>query len=104
MTLIGSLAAFFIKKSTLLGNVASILKSKYLYMGCVLYFLSALLNIYLLKLLPYTIVLPLTSITYIWSFIIAYLYLKEKITYKKIIGVSFIMLGALFLSLAQGVA
>ncbi|WP_235848550.1 EamA family transporter [Litchfieldia alkalitelluris] len=100
----GSVASFFIKKSTLTGNIFSVLKSNYLYIGCGLYFLSALLNIYLLKVLPYTVVLPLTSITYIWSFIIAYIYLKEKITYRKIVGISFIILGALVLSLVQGVA
>jgi drug/metabolite transporter (DMT)-like permease len=104
MTIIGSFAAFFLKKSTSMENIALIIKSKYLYLGGILYLLSALLNIYLLKVIPYTIVLPLTSITYIWSFIISYKFLKEKITYKKIIGISFIILGAFILSIAQGVA
>lgn len=103
MTMMGSLGGFFLSKSTSIGGIAYIIKSKSFYIGGLLYFLSALINIYLLKIIPYTIILPLTSITYVWSFILSYKFLKEKITYRKIIGISFIIIGALSLGIAQGV-
>ncbi|MBE6404648.1 MAG: multidrug transporter [Lentisphaerae bacterium] len=61
--------------------------------GGFLYFLSALLNIYLLKFIPYTIFLPLTAITYCWSMLLAKLYLKEVITWQKICGMILIISG-----------
>ena len=67
--------------------------------GGVLYLLSALLNIYILKFLDYSVVLPLTSITYIWTLILSYKLLHEKISKKKIIGVAFIVLGAVLVGI-----
>jgi len=43
------------------------------------------------------LVLPLTSITYIWTMLVSYLALKEKITKNKIIGVILICVGAVLL-------
>ena len=57
------------------------------------------LNIIVLKYLPYSVVLPLTAITYIWSLVIAYCFLKEKITKVKIYGIICIMIGAIFISI-----
>jgi hypothetical protein len=42
----------------------------------------AIINILVLKQLPYTIVFPLTSITYIWTLMISYFLLGEKIKGK----------------------
>ena len=42
------------------------------YLGGLLYLISAILNIYILKFLDYSVVLPLTSITYIWTFVLSY--------------------------------
>ena len=64
-------------------DVRSILLNKYLYLGGVGYLVSLLLNIYILKVVPYSICLPLLSITYIWTMVIARAFLKEKITLNK---------------------
>ena len=70
-----------------------------IYIGGLLYLLSAVLNIWILRFLDYSVVLPLTSLTYIWTMIISYLILKEKITIKKILGVAFILVGAVIVSI-----
>lgn len=44
-------------------------------------------------------VLPLTSITYIWTLVISYKFLKEKITFKKIIGIILIIVGAIIIAI-----
>ncbi len=98
MTVMGSVAAFFLKKAAG-GDLKQMLLNINLYIGGGLYLLSALINIYLLKYLPYSVVLPLTSLTYIWTMLIASAKLGEKITKRKIIGVLAVVLGAVAVSL-----
>lgn len=95
MTFIGSVASLFLKKASGSDNIVKLLTNKNLYIGGILYVSSALINIYVLKFLDYSVVLPLTSITYIWTMVFSYFILKEKITNKKIFGVLFILLGAI---------
>lgn len=97
MTVLGSFGGYFFKKSTEIG-LNRIIFSKYLYIGGFLYFISALINIVLLKYLSYMIVLPLASITYIWTLIISNKFLNEKITKNKKIGVCLIILGVILIS------
>ncbi|MEQ6390979.1 DMT family transporter [Bacillaceae bacterium S4-13-58] len=70
---------------------------EYFILGGFFYGTGAILNIVTLQLLPYTVVYPLTSITYIWTLIISALFLKEKITVKKILGLTLIVAGAFLL-------
>lgn len=97
MTLLGSLASLFLKKAT--GDILSIIKNVNFYIGAFLYFLSAILNIWLLRYLDYSIVLPLTSLTYIWTMFFSYIILKENITGKKKLGIILIVFGALIISI-----
>ncbi|MBR1374711.1 MAG: EamA family transporter [Cardiobacteriaceae bacterium] len=98
MTFLGSLASLFLKRAASAKGVKAMLGNLNFYAGGFLYFVSALLNIWLLRLLNYSVVLPLTSLTYIWTMFLSYLILKETITRKKIIGVSLILLGAVMVS------
>lgn len=98
-TLLGAFGGYYLKKSTAKDGVVGIIMSPFLYIGGFSYLISAVLNIIVLKYLPYSVVLPLTSITYIWSLIISYYFLKEKITKTKIYGIIFIVMGAIFISL-----
>ena len=75
------------------------LKNINLYIGGALYLASAVANIIVLKKMEYSIVLPLTSITYIWTMILSYMILKEEITKKKIGGVILILIGAVCVSI-----
>jgi len=94
MTMMGSVAALFLKRASSAKTIIQMIKNKNIYIGGGLYFLSSLLNIQVLRYLDYSTVLPLTSITYIWTMFLAYLILKEKITTRKIIGLSAILCGA----------
>ena len=57
-----------------------------------------LLNIFILRYLDYSIVLPLASITYIWTMVISVVCLKEKVTRKQMSGVLLIMIGAILVT------
>lgn len=98
MTMFGSVASLFLKKASGLNSLIDMLKNINLYIGGFLYVSSAVLNIWLLKILDYSVILPLTSLTYIWTMILSYFILKEKITVKKIAGVCLILVGAIIIS------
>ena len=95
MTLMGAVAAFFLKKASGFKNITELIKNLNLYIGAGLYLLSAIINIIVLRYLNYSVVLPLTSITYVWTMIISYLFLKENVGIKKLLGVSLIIIGCI---------
>ena len=95
MALVASFASFFLKKSTNSKTIISIIKNKYLYLGGFLYIFSAIFNIWILKRMPYSVVVPLGSICYIWTMLIAGFFLKEKIGLGKIMGVLLILSGVI---------
>jgi len=97
-TLLGAFGGYCFKRA--ISDVPVITKvvfNQFLYIGAALYFVSAVMNIFVLKFLPYTIVLPITSLTYAWTLLISKLLLKERITKYKVTGVLFIISGALLL-------
>lgn len=98
MTFLGAFGAFYFKKTSSSSTIKMLLLNKYLYCGVILYFVSAIINIYVLRFLNYSIVLPATSITYIWTFIIAKILLKENITIRKITGMTFIVCGVILIT------
>lgn len=99
MTVMGAVASFFLKKASGSLEIKNILRNTNLYLGGILYLASAFLNIYLLKFMEYSVVLPLTSLTYIWTMGLSYAILKERITKNKIIGVVAIVIGAICVAL-----
>lgn len=98
MTLIGAVASLFLKKASGAGGIVELIKNKNLYLGGILYVLSAVLNIYILRYLDYSVVLPLTSFTYIWTLFLSGMILNEKITKKKICGVMLVICGAVLIA------
>ena len=103
MTMLGALGAYFFKLgSARMKGLFSLFKIKDIYIGVFFYVSAALLNVYVLIYLPYSIVLPFTAISYIWSTFIASLFLKEKITSHKVIGLCLIVFGAVLLGIASG--
>ncbi|QNK57599.1 EamA family transporter [Paenibacillus sp. PAMC21692] len=69
----------------------------YVPIGLLFYGLGALINIYLLTELPYTIVLPANALTFIWTLIFAKWIFKESIGRYKMIGMIFIVCGLIIL-------
>ena len=98
MTMLGSIASLFLKKASGATGVVGIIKNINLYIGGILYLVAAILNIWVLRHLDYSVVLPLTSLTYVWTMIFARVTLKEKIKKKKSLGVVLILAGAIFVS------
>lgn len=99
MTLLGSVASLFLKKASETTGIIELIKNKNLYLGGGLYLVSAVLNVWLLKFLDYSIVLPLTSLTYVWTMLLSHKILEEKITIRKVCGVSLVIVGAILVSI-----
>jgi len=100
----GALAAFgsyFLKRASAGGiSVKKLLLSPYLYIGGVLYVASSALNIYLLKILPYSIILPLSALSYVWTLLISHFLLGEQIRKNQIVGVVVILCGVTCIALS----
>lgn len=94
MTYFGSQASVFLKKASSKKKWKDSICSSYLYLGALFYLVCAILNIWVLRYLDYSKMLPLTSITYIWTLILSYLIFKENISYRKVIGIIAIFFGA----------
>ena len=100
MGFLASIASLFFKKSTSDGlDIKNFVRNPYLYLGGGLYVLSALLNFYLLKRLPYSVVVPMGSLTYVWTLVIAQRYLNETITKKKLMRIIFVLMGVAVLTI-----
>lgn len=99
MTLLGSLGAFFFKKSTeRMDGIFSLLKIPNFYVGGVLYVAGALMNVILLRYMDYTVLYPMSAIAYIWSLLISNRFLGEKIMGKKVAGIGLVCLGVVLLT------
>ncbi|MBQ8955445.1 MAG: EamA family transporter [Lachnospiraceae bacterium] len=100
-TSVASFASFFLKKSSGVENKIEILKSPYFYLGGILYVVSSCLSIVLMQFLPYAIILPLGSLTYVWTMFISKWLLHEDITKRKLIGITVIICGVILLAAGQ---
>lgn len=100
-TSVASFASYFLKKASGGDSKLSILFSPFFYLGGILYVVSSCLGIILLQMLPYAIVLPLGSITYVWTMLISKFLLKEEITGRKLLGVAVLICGVILLALGQ---
>ncbi len=94
MTFMGAVASVFFKKASGSEGILKMITNVNLYTGGFLYLAAAGINIIVLRYLDYSVVLPLTSVTYIWTMVLSYGILKETITKRKILGVLCIVAGA----------
>lgn len=99
MTLIGAMGAFFLKAGMdRVDGLASLFKTPQIYLGGCFYLGGALLNILLLRQLDYSVLYPMTAITYVWSLGLSAAFLGERVTKQKLIGVAAILAGVFILS------
>ena len=94
MTLMGSAASIFFKRASGSEGILKLITNANLYIGGFLYVAAAAVNIIVLRSLDYSVVLPLSSVTYIWTMVLSYFILKESITARKLAGVFCIAAGA----------
>ncbi|MBR2271219.1 MAG: EamA family transporter [Fibrobacter sp.] len=97
MTLLGAVASLLLKKACVNLDLRHVYRNGWFFGGGGLYFVTALMNIALLKYLDYSVVLPFTSLTYVWSALLSVSFLKERISRKQKIGLALIVLGAFML-------
>lgn len=98
MTLCGSLGALFFKRGAAdMTGLRAMLTSPRLWAGGCFYLAGAGLNILLLRVLPYSVVYPLTSLTYVWSLVLSALILRERVSAGKLLGVGAVCLGVFLL-------
>jgi drug/metabolite transporter (DMT)-like permease len=97
MTILGSTAALFLKHASGFRRVRDLAANANFYLGGLLYLIAALLNIYVLRFLEYSIVLPFTSLTYFWTMFLSHWALGERLNARKISGAVYIILGAIML-------
>ena len=97
MTLLGAVASLLLKKACVNLNLRHIYRNGWFFGGGGLYFVTALMNIALLRYLDYSVVLPFTSLTYVWSAVLSAGFLKEGISRKQKTGLAFIVCGAFML-------
>lgn len=99
MTFLGALGAFFFKKAaTKADGLLPLFINKEFYLGGTSYVSGAILNILLLRYLQYSILYPMTAITYIWTAMISHHLLGEKISKRALLGIVMICIGVVFLA------
>lgn len=100
LTILGTMGAFFLKRASGMQIKSQVFKCPFLYLAGVCYITAAFLNIILLKYMDYSILYPMTSLTYVWTAILAHLKLKETINYQKIIAILLIVAGVFVLNMS----
>jgi len=99
MTFVGALGAFFLKAGMdRVDGFASLFRTPKLYLGGCFYLTGAILNILLLRRLDYSVLYPMTAVTYVWSMLLSAAFLDERITRRKLVGVAAILVGVFILS------
>ena len=94
MTLIGAMGAFFLKAGMdRVDSLISLFREPRIWLGGGCYVAGALCNVLLLRFLDYSVVYPMTAVTYVWSMALSAAFLGERI------GVAAILAGVLILSL-----
>ena len=100
MTLIGAMGAFFLKAGMdRVDSLISLYREPRIWLGGGCYVAGALCNVLLLRFLDYSVVYPMTAVTYVWSMALSAAFLGERIGRRKLIGVAAILAGVLILSL-----
>ncbi len=89
------LAAEFFPKSLLFTDILTFALNKYFLSALVIYGLATILWIYALKLVPLNVAYPFMSLAFVIVPILSYIFLKEVIEYKTLVGTLVIILGLL---------
>lgn len=87
--------------STISANIGDIIKtlfSSLIFFGFLLYGISSLLWLLVLKNFPLSIAAPTLSLSYVFLFIYGMIFLGEKITAANVVGLVCIVIGVLLIS------
>ncbi len=92
-TVIGAFGSFFLKKGSSSLSWKNIHKNHYLFLGIFLTASGVFTFIPSLKFGDLSILYPVTALTYVWSVILAKVYLNENITRLRVIGLLLVLCG-----------
>ncbi len=105
-TFIGALGSLFLKKGAMSlqirfswSGAVAVLKNGKLLLGIVLYVCSAIVFIYLLRFNELSVLYPLTALSYIFVTILSIYALREPMNRYKWLGIGFIILGIVLVTL-----
>jgi drug/metabolite transporter (DMT)-like permease len=73
-------------------------RSKRLLLGVLFYGVSIPFYLTALRLLPLSVAYPMTSLTYVWSALLAARYLRERVTPARWMGIAMIIVGIVLVS------
>lgn len=96
-TLFAAWGSLYLKKGSIKFGLKSLLNGK-LILGGIIYLLSTVFFIFALKRGEVSILYPMTSLSYIWISLISVKFLKEKMNKFKIMGIIFIILGVVVIT------
>lgn len=98
-TITSALGSYFLKKGAgeFNFNLLFQIKNLNLIFGFGLYFFGTILYLFVLSKEKLSLVYPLTSLTYVWIFLISKFVLKEKINFISLLGLLFIFVGIFFI-------
>lgn len=102
-TLIGAWGALFFKlaASESGGSLKEMIFNLKFLLGAVLYVVSTIPFLIAVKHTQVTAIYPIVATSYIWTIILARLFLREKITGMKWLGILCIIIGVVFISLGK---
>lgn len=100
MTLMGALSSWMLKLASADLSPRHLVVDWHFYAGGFGYLLAALLNIWVLRHLDLSLVLPVTALTYVWTLAIGHWFLGESVTAAKVAGVGAIVLGVVLIALS----
>lgn len=98
MTLLGSLASWMLKLASADLRPRHLIADWHFYAGGVGYLCAALINVWVLRHMDLSMVLPLTAMTYVWTLLLARLLLVEKLNGWRIGGVTAILVGVVLIA------
>ncbi len=102
---VGASGPIFLKKasSEIHRDLRTILRSKNLYYGILVYGLATIIFIPALKGGDLSVLYPLVATSYIWVSLLSVKYLKEKMNVYKWLGVTVIILGVALIGIGSGI-
>lgn len=97
MTVLGALASWMLKLASADLAPSHLIRDPHFWAGGFGYVLAACLNIWVLRHLDLSVVLPMTALTYVWTLVIGRVFLGERLTSRKVGGVGLVIVGVVLI-------
>lgn len=100
MTILGAVSSWMLKLASEDLVPTHLLVDWHFWAGGLGYLMAALLNIWVLRHLDLSLVLPVTALTYVWTLLIGKWFLSEPLNRAKVAGVGAILVGVLLIAVS----